>query len=365
MAQYGTCALHGARGRVRGNRARALSGLHPAMRGCRRAARRGADRGASQPVTEVNFVNNCAEGLEIVRESGRRCVRLMPDLFHMNIEDASFHDALTAAREFIGYVDVSADSNRLAPGWGHPLFYEIFGTAGKHRLRRLDYRRDSAPAGSGSGRVPGLARSPARALCRTTRELERSPTVAAPIGALAAPIGATTVRGAVLASCTRTVLKPARRPRAASRRARRASAKSLRPKPDGSISLTEKHWSIAAETCQHCTYGQVEQHAAERSRSTHQPGDRADGFGREQIRGQCLQDGGPELMSEHRHTEEHYRHGQWRGRDQQRCRQQAGGDSEAQLPRSATLQPCGSDSSLNHPPRKLPAPAHAYGIHAK
>jgi sugar phosphate isomerase/epimerase len=75
---------------------------------------------------EVNFVNNCAEGLEIVRESGRRCVRLMPDLFHMNIEDASFCDALTAAREYIGYVHV-ADSNRLAPGWGHMPFDEIFG----------------------------------------------------------------------------------------------------------------------------------------------------------------------------------------------------------------------------------------------
>ena len=75
---------------------------------------------------EVNFVNNCAEGLEIVRESGRRCIRLMPDLFHMNIEDASFRDALTAAREFIGYVHV-ADSNRLAPGWGHMPFDEIFG----------------------------------------------------------------------------------------------------------------------------------------------------------------------------------------------------------------------------------------------
>jgi sugar phosphate isomerase/epimerase len=74
---------------------------------------------------EVNFINNCTEGLEIVRESGRRCVRLMPDTFHMNIEDASFRDALTAARDFISYVHV-ADTNRLAPGWGHMPFDEIF-----------------------------------------------------------------------------------------------------------------------------------------------------------------------------------------------------------------------------------------------
>jgi sugar phosphate isomerase/epimerase len=76
---------------------------------------------------EVNFINNCTEGLDIVRETGRRCVRLMPDTFHMNIEDASFRDALLAARDFISYVHV-ADSNRLAPGWGHIPFDEIFET---------------------------------------------------------------------------------------------------------------------------------------------------------------------------------------------------------------------------------------------
>lgn len=74
---------------------------------------------------EVNFINNCTEGLEIVREAARPCVRLMPDTFHMNIEDASFREAFAAARAYIGYVHV-ADSNRLAPGWGHMPFDEIF-----------------------------------------------------------------------------------------------------------------------------------------------------------------------------------------------------------------------------------------------
>jgi len=78
---------------------------------------------------EVNFINNCTQGLELVRESGLRCTRLMPDTFHMNIEDASFRDSLLMARDFIGYVHV-ADSNRLAPGWGHVQFDEIFGTLG-------------------------------------------------------------------------------------------------------------------------------------------------------------------------------------------------------------------------------------------
>jgi sugar phosphate isomerase/epimerase len=74
---------------------------------------------------EINFINNCTEGLELVRESGRTCVKLMPDLFHMNIEDASFRQAFEAGREYITYVHV-ADSNRLAPGWGHMPFDEVF-----------------------------------------------------------------------------------------------------------------------------------------------------------------------------------------------------------------------------------------------
>jgi len=74
---------------------------------------------------EVNFINSCIEGLELVRRCGLRCVKLMPDLFHMNIEDASFRQAFEAGRAEIGYVHV-ADSNRLAPGWGHMPFDEVF-----------------------------------------------------------------------------------------------------------------------------------------------------------------------------------------------------------------------------------------------
>lgn len=74
---------------------------------------------------EINFINTCAEGLAIVKEAARKSVRLMPDLFHMNIEDASFRAAFESARGHIGYVHV-ADSNRLAPGWGHMPFDEIF-----------------------------------------------------------------------------------------------------------------------------------------------------------------------------------------------------------------------------------------------
>ena len=43
----------------------------------------------------------------------------------INIEDTWFRQSFEAARDHIGYVHV-ADSNRLAPGWGHMPFDEIF-----------------------------------------------------------------------------------------------------------------------------------------------------------------------------------------------------------------------------------------------
>jgi sugar phosphate isomerase/epimerase len=74
---------------------------------------------------EINFINSCSEALAILREAGRPCVKLLPDLFHMNIEDVSYRDSLEAARDEIAYVHI-ADSNRLAPGWGHLPFDGIF-----------------------------------------------------------------------------------------------------------------------------------------------------------------------------------------------------------------------------------------------
>jgi 5-keto-L-gluconate epimerase len=74
---------------------------------------------------EINFINDCSDGLTLVEESGRDCVKLMPDLFHMNIEDVSIRDVFERGRKYITYVHV-ADTNRLAPGWGHMPFDEVF-----------------------------------------------------------------------------------------------------------------------------------------------------------------------------------------------------------------------------------------------
>ncbi len=75
---------------------------------------------------EINFVNSVVpDGLALVERIGLPNVRLMPDTFHMNIEDVSIAGSLEAARDAIGYIQV-ADSNRWAPGQGHLDFASVF-----------------------------------------------------------------------------------------------------------------------------------------------------------------------------------------------------------------------------------------------
>lgn len=82
---------------------------------------------------ETNFINSLEEGIEVVRKLDRENVKLMPDTFHMNIEDASIMDSLKEAGNKIGYVHF-ADSNRWAPGQGHLDFPKIIAI-----LREIGY----------------------------------------------------------------------------------------------------------------------------------------------------------------------------------------------------------------------------------
>jgi len=76
---------------------------------------------------EINYVNSVApEGIDVIRRLGLPNVKLMPDVFHMNIEDASIAASLLAAGSMVGYVHL-ADSNRWAPGQGHTDFQAIVG----------------------------------------------------------------------------------------------------------------------------------------------------------------------------------------------------------------------------------------------
>lgn len=76
---------------------------------------------------EINFINNLDEGARLLRKLQIPNFKLMPDVFHMNIEDDHIGDSLRRSRELIHYIHF-ADSNRLAPGQGHLDFDTIFST---------------------------------------------------------------------------------------------------------------------------------------------------------------------------------------------------------------------------------------------
>ncbi len=91
------------------------------------ARRKGVDL-ILEPVNryEINFINSVDEGAALLERLAIPGLKLMPDVFHMNIEDASIEGSLRKHIRHIAYVHF-ADSNRLAPGWGHLDFAAIVG----------------------------------------------------------------------------------------------------------------------------------------------------------------------------------------------------------------------------------------------
>ena len=73
---------------------------------------------------ETNIANTMQQGVELLRPLATKSVRLLADLFHMNIEEVSVADALQFAGEHIGHVHF-VDSNRQAAGRGHMDFARI------------------------------------------------------------------------------------------------------------------------------------------------------------------------------------------------------------------------------------------------
>jgi 5-keto-L-gluconate epimerase len=73
---------------------------------------------------EINYLNSVKDGLAVLNKIQRSNVKLMPDVFHMNIEDVSIEGGLKEAGSRVGYVHF-ADSNRMAPGQGHLNFQSI------------------------------------------------------------------------------------------------------------------------------------------------------------------------------------------------------------------------------------------------
>jgi sugar phosphate isomerase/epimerase len=74
---------------------------------------------------EDYLLNRLDQGVELVTAAGSNGVRLLADVFHMNIEEADLAEAVRAAGRYLGHVHL-ADSNRLEPGAGHLDLFPIF-----------------------------------------------------------------------------------------------------------------------------------------------------------------------------------------------------------------------------------------------
>ncbi|HYE29852.1 MAG TPA: sugar phosphate isomerase/epimerase family protein [Methylomirabilota bacterium] len=82
---------------------------------------------------ETNFLTSVVDTAQIIREAGTKQIRVLADLFHMNIEETSITGALEQLGPLLGHVHL-ADSNRRAAGAGHLDYAPIM-----HSLRKINY----------------------------------------------------------------------------------------------------------------------------------------------------------------------------------------------------------------------------------
>ncbi|HEX4609691.1 MAG TPA: sugar phosphate isomerase/epimerase family protein [Urbifossiella sp.] len=82
---------------------------------------------------ETNLVNRLDDGVKLVAGLAAANVKLLADLYHMNIEEADLPAALRAAGPHVGHVHF-ADSNRRAAGMGHTDFTPVVAA-----LREIGY----------------------------------------------------------------------------------------------------------------------------------------------------------------------------------------------------------------------------------
>lgn len=82
---------------------------------------------------ETNLFNRVEQVVPFLNGLRTRNVRILADLFHLNIEERSVPDALRACGELLGHVHF-VDSNRRAAGWGHTDFAPVLAA-----LREMRY----------------------------------------------------------------------------------------------------------------------------------------------------------------------------------------------------------------------------------
>jgi sugar phosphate isomerase/epimerase len=67
---------------------------------------------------ETNLINTVEQGVNLLGTLDTTNVKLLLDLFHMNIEERDMAESIRQAGNAVGHVHL-ADSNRRAAGWGH------------------------------------------------------------------------------------------------------------------------------------------------------------------------------------------------------------------------------------------------------
>jgi sugar phosphate isomerase/epimerase len=67
---------------------------------------------------ETNLLNRQGDAVSFLEQHRIQGVKLLCDLYHMNIEEADLAATLRAAGKHVGHIHF-ADSNRQAMGWGH------------------------------------------------------------------------------------------------------------------------------------------------------------------------------------------------------------------------------------------------------
>src|SRR5262249_13412364 len=82
---------------------------------------------------ETNLVNTLADGVKLLTGLATTNVKLLADLYHMNIEETDLAAAIRAAGPHVGHVHF-ADSNRRPAGMGHTDFAPVVTT-----LREVGY----------------------------------------------------------------------------------------------------------------------------------------------------------------------------------------------------------------------------------
>ncbi|HVH30210.1 MAG TPA: sugar phosphate isomerase/epimerase family protein, partial [bacterium] len=136
-AQLGAAVIVGlVRGRISGDRAATDRRLLESMCALLPIAERLHVPLLFEPINryETDYLPTVEAVMEVIQRTGSPLLGVLADTFHMNIEEASIEESLRRAGTRLRHIHV-ADSNRLAPGWGHLDFTRILSV-----LRQIDYR---------------------------------------------------------------------------------------------------------------------------------------------------------------------------------------------------------------------------------